>query len=706
MCVLVASPNVRADIRDGLVAYWPLYDTAGTTADELINGLDGSLNGDPTSVAGAVGGALDVDGAGDFVSCGFDPLLMPEEEITLQAWVNVRVYNYYESIAANIHDTGSSEGGYWLGTFADDAGNYFGWGITTGGVLVYGWTPAVYQENTWYHLVATYKSGEMRLWVNGSLTDGIDSMSVTGNLDYTEAPDEGFLIGRYEDDDETHDSDAIIDEVAVWNRALTSDEVSQLWNDGNGMVLAVVEAIEPADNDTIVPVTTDLSWTSPVEIGVEGYDLYFGKDPNILSPHYDWEKKIDNEAVNSWDPPDGLGSGNLAYLTKYYWQVDVYEPNLPGPAIHHVGRMWSFTTGPDTPLVKVDPENQTAAQGQTATFTIQQYEGDDYEWFKVNDSGPDISVGSGLCTEPTVTLEINNVQQADEGDYYCVVNNTKGSDTSATAFLMTERMVAEWGFELTLDDSVDGHHGAMIGAISMSYAGPPVVGTYAGGFDGVDDAVEVPYHETLNNSSFSVALWAKASGGVGAYRAAISSRDDGPQKGYIIYAASDNTWQFWTGDAGSGWNANYSSASVVLDEWVYLVGTFEATQAAGDSIVGTQKFYVNGALADKDDNVVFTPNEDKRLLIGAGANEDPTPSYFFPGHIDAVQIYNHVLDPYKIAELYTDIRTDETICVEIDLFDVTGPLGVPDCLVTLLDLQEFAEDWLQCNRYPASACVP
>jgi hypothetical protein len=31
---------------------------------------------------------------------------------------------------------------------------------------------------------------------------------------------------------------------------------------------------------------------------------------------------------------------------------------------------------------------------------------------------------------------------------------------------------------------------------------------------------------------------------------------------------------------------------------------------------------------------------------------------------------------------------------------------VPDCLVTLLDLKEFAEDWARCNRYPASACVP
>ena len=703
MCLLVASPNVRADMRDGLVAYWPLDDTGGTTAEEVINGLDGSLNGDPAWVAGKVGGAMDVDGAGDFASCGFDPLLMPEQEITLQAWVYVRVYNYYEAIAANIHDTGSSEGGYWLGTYAE---GQFGWGVTTvDQTLAYYWTPAIYQENTWYHLVATYKSGEMRLWVNGSLTDGIDSTGMTGNLDYTEAPDEGFLIGRYEDDDETHDSDAIIDEVAVWNRVLTSDEISRLWNQGNGTIIPLVDPIEPVNNDTIVPIDIDLSWTSPVEFTAGGYDLYFGADPNIQSPHYDWEKKIDNAVANSWDPPDGLGSGNLAYLTKYYWQVDVYEPNLTGPTVHHVGPMWSFTTGPDTPVVLVDPENQTAAQGQTATFTIEQYNGDDYEWFKVNDSGPDISVGSGLCTGPTVALDINNVQQANEGDYYCVVNNTNGSDTSATAFLITERMVAEWGFELNLDDSVDGHDGTMIGDISMSYAGPPVVGTYAGGFDGVDDAVEVAYHETLNNGSFSVALWAKVTGGADTFRAPISSRDDGPQKGYLIYAASDNTWQFWTGSAASGWNAN-SAASVVLDEWVYLVGTFEATEAAGDSFVGTQKFYVNGVLADKDDNVVFTPNEDKRLLIGAGANEDPDAAYFFLGHIDAVQIYNHALDPYKIAELYTDIRTDETVCVEIDPFDVTGPLGVPDCLVTLLDLEEFAGNWLQCNRYPASACVP
>ena len=327
MCI--AAREVHADIQDGLISYWPLDEGGGTTAYELVNGLDGSLNGDPTWVAGKVAGALDVDGAGDFVSCGFDSLLMPEQEIALQAWVYVHDYVYYEAIVANLHDTGDSEGGYWLGTYE---GGYFGWGITTvDQTLVYQWTPAVYAENTWYHLVATYKSGEMRLWVNGSLENGIDLTSMTGNLDYTEAPDYGFLIGRYQDNDETYESNAIIDEVAVWNRALTPVEVDELYNGGSGnpvmggsayvrvtesgggtlvgeagavdsyeIVLNTAPSVDvevtatPSDSEidigngagaAIVLTFTTENWATPKTVNVSAYDddVYEGKQPHITT---------------------------------------------------------------------------------------------------------------------------------------------------------------------------------------------------------------------------------------------------------------------------------------------------------------------------------------------------------------------------------------------------------------------------------------
>ncbi len=691
--LLVALPNVRADITDGLVAYWPLDDAGGTTAGEVINGLDGSLNGDPTWVAGKVGGALDVDGDGDFVSCGFDPLLMPEEEITLQAWVYVHVYDYYEAIAANIHDTGSSEGGYWLGTYA---GGYFGWGVTTvDQTLDYLWTPAIYLENTWYHLVATYKSGEMRLWVNGSLTDGIDSTSMTGNLDYTEAPDEGFLIGRYQDDDELHESDAIIDEVAVWNRVLTADEVSQLWNDGNGMVVLKphpVEPIEPVNNDASVSVEINLSWTSPAEFEALGYDLYFGTEPNALSLDYDWEKKIDNEVVNSWDPPDGVDSGDLANLTDYYWRVDVYEPNdSPGgtPILHDEGGIWHFKTQPESPVILSNPEDVVILAGGTAVFTVEHSNGTSYEWYKVGVSEP---IDSGTTTSgETITLSLTSVSQSDEGEYYCEVFGI-GSTPSAGAWLTIAKLISHWQFEENLNDSVNGNHGYSAGPDGVTYAAGKV-GSFALSLNGADpnEVVLVDHDEKLNSNAFTVALWAKVEGGSGTWRSPLTSRSEPPTTGYNLYASTSDTWQFWTG-ANDGWYSTGSTA-VVEGEWVFLVATYDARTLE-------KILYVNGVAAGQVTlSAAINLNPAPNLLkIGGGGGGDPVPGVIFNGLIDDVKIWNYAINPFGVAKLYTDVEGG-TICVEPGslLYDFDG-----SCVIDIGDIAELVVEigWLACNFAP------
>ena len=66
--------------------------------------------------------------------------------------------------------------------------------------------------------------------------------------------------------------------------------------------------------------------------------------------------------------------------------------------------------------------------------------------------------------------------------------------------------------------------------------------------------MNVPYLAALNPASFTVEAWAYPTGGQGTFRSIVTSRDYAPgaAQGYILYAASDNTWQFWTGTGG--WN--------------------------------------------------------------------------------------------------------------------------------------------------------
>ena len=159
-------------------------------------------------------------------------------------------------------------------------------------------------------------------------------------------------------------------------------------------------------------------------------------------------------------------------------------------------------------------------------------------------------------------------------------------------------------------------------------------------FDGTDDYVQVPYNAAFNPAgSFTVAAWAKVTGGAGTYRSVVTSRGNG--YGYIIYATADNQWQFWIGH-GSGWEY-LGNTSVALDQWTHLAGVY-------DSATQLMQFYVNGQPAGSQSGAAFAHNTECPLRVGAGATEQ-SPLFFFPGEIDEVRVYDGALSQAEIQQI-------------------------------------------------------
>ena len=73
--------------------------------------------------------------------------------------------------------------------------------------------------NTWYHFQAVRNSGTLKLYLNGS-EDA--SGSSGGNFN----SDKGFRVGRWQSSGDYFDG--LIDEVAVWNTALSADDVAKI----------------------------------------------------------------------------------------------------------------------------------------------------------------------------------------------------------------------------------------------------------------------------------------------------------------------------------------------------------------------------------------------------------------------------------------------------------------------------------------------
>ena len=152
-------------------------------------------------------------------------------------------------------------------------------------------------------------------------------------------------------------------------------------------------------------------------------------------------------------------------------------------------------------------------------------------------------------------------------------------------------------------------------------------------FDGSTQYVEVPFAITLNPATtFTIECWAKVEGGSGTYRSVVTSRStSGTTTGYMLYAGSDNIWQFWTGDNGLGTWDVLSSGVAVVDEWTHIACVYD----------GNNKIiYINGEQITSAAGS-YLANISRPLRIGSGATES-TADFYFPGKIEELRIWDDV----------------------------------------------------------------
>ncbi len=197
-------------------------------------------------------------------------------------------------------------------------------------------------------------------------------------------------------------------------------------------------------------------------------------------------------------------------------------------------------------------------------------------------------------------------------------------------------LVARYAFDGDFRDSAGSHHGTALGTAKIT--SDPVRGQVVS-LNGSTDKVEVPYSADLNPQAFTVSLWAFADPTGTDYRSPLTARDGSPQRGYILYIAPNNTWQFWTG-TGTGWHTT-TGPTATLGEWTHVGATFVTDQEA---------LYINGHLAAQGPGTLSL-NTQRPIWIGAGATETPAGNYYFKGLIDEVRLYNRALSAEEVAGL-------------------------------------------------------
>lgn len=211
-------PKVKAPTRDGLVGYWPMEEGSGTQVGDMSgNGNHGQMqNMDPATdwVDGKYGKALDFDGSDDYIALTNE--LTIDDGRSLSFWAKRGGKSTLDLVGGKI-----------------DGDNYVGFGggnfVPKDGIRVQDdnssnttWTISEADDvSIWHHWSLVWNnSGEIELYV-----DGVFQSSKTGGTLYFSAIGQGYANNN-------HAFNGQIDEVRIYNRALSESEIETLYESG------------------------------------------------------------------------------------------------------------------------------------------------------------------------------------------------------------------------------------------------------------------------------------------------------------------------------------------------------------------------------------------------------------------------------------------------------------------------------------------
>lgn len=220
-----------------LVSFWKLDETSGNANDSYgTNTL--TNNNTVTYTTGKINnGASFTRASSKSLSRADNASLSITGNLSISMWVNFATTptsgNHFGLVAKL---EGSPNYSYALTLHHNGTGLELYFQNSTNGTAVtqkfVDWTPTT---STWYHVMAIYTAaaGSVAFYVNGSQQGSTQSGLGTSIYDSTST----FYIGRY---DGGNYMDGLIDEVGIWNTALTGTDVTTLYNGGAGLSYGTV----------------------------------------------------------------------------------------------------------------------------------------------------------------------------------------------------------------------------------------------------------------------------------------------------------------------------------------------------------------------------------------------------------------------------------------------------------------------------------
>lgn len=690
-----ASALVKVPNNLGLVGYWSFEDGKLTKATDFSGrGNTGTLTNmeEADWVAGKTGKALSFGGSDEYVDAGTSAPIITSGGITISQWVKSTGLGQNQAIVSKRYITGGDWINYMI--FATNVSDYLmGFVYTVGNGTYHQWNTTNtasalgMSDGNWHLITVSYTYGtgsSMKFYVDGVSAAGSWVGGDGNSLPSDRNAGETLTIGCT-----TGGQSCItgsVDEVRIYNRALSATEVATLYsqtsqavikNSSRGLVGhwtfeegAGTTTADKTGNGITGTLTNGPTWSAGKfgkGISFDGTDDY----ASIASPatlrNQDftigfWVKPgtQDNSIISMLDFAHESAQGWViqsedATTNKYYYFTyrsgGGYQPAGgfgAGIGIQYTSDVWQYITytkrGTTVKGYKNGVEVFTPADAASATVTY----------------GTTENLFIGACVSQAarnMTGEIDDVRIYNRALSAQEISNLYNSSGEALGILnrahrdtLTSGLVGYWSFDgptmtttTATDSSGSGNSGTLTGGPNKAIG---VLGQ-AIRFDGVNDEVNVPDTTTLElTSNYSISGWAKWNTVSSEQELYMYDNQYPAFSGGIIFGVNSSGYIFINHQNGTNDATITSSATVSAGAWINISAVHANSQTT---------IYINGVASggtqSHRDPAYNGPHGGTGAHIG-GFNDGGFAASYLNGSLDDVRVYNRALSASEALQLY------------------------------------------------------
>jgi hypothetical protein len=288
---------------NGLVGWWPFN---GNANDESGNGNNGTVNGATLTADrfGNANSAYNFDGVDDYISGTSNNLnVVSTNRLSITSWINVNQFATAPAASKLItHTDASNIGQQYALSIGNDGSIYFlagngafennGPNISPAGQI---------QNNAWVHVAVVVSIDSVKLFFNGNMI-----MGKSENDNFPINPIDVFVFSSITNTTFNKLFNGSIDDVGVWNRALTQQEITDLYN-----------SVDCSNNLTINPTNNQVQ---------VGSTAIFSATTSDINPSFIWQSDFGQGYVtlNNYGNYSGVNTNSLSISN-----VQLSEHNQP-----------------------------------------------------------------------------------------------------------------------------------------------------------------------------------------------------------------------------------------------------------------------------------------------------------------------------------------------------------------------------------------